>query len=299
MRPVSRVIPGLGERLADLRGTLAVDASPRNVMRVAEAHWLAGRSDLATSLLEPLVGITPGAIAPRVLLGWCYAEAGRIDESRRALAAARSLDPANPFLEMEEEKPSIPARTQDWDEAPRAPVEPVESAPTHIEHSPEPPSLTSAASEAMTADFVPANFAGAGPSPLDLVLEPASTPPALSSPPAFADAPSNTPPGFSDVPPSLPPSLTPPPLPTSPALEDPLAAERLAEPEAALTPEELRSIPPMELLSATLGEIFEKQGFDEKAIEIYREVVRRHPERQDLLARIGALEARLAGNDTA
>jgi hypothetical protein len=77
---------------------------------------------------------------------------------------------------------------------------------------------------------------------------------------------------------------------------DPLAAERLAEPEAALTPEELRAIPPAELLSATLGEIFERQGFDEKAIEIYREVVRRHPERGDLLARIEALEARAAGH---
>lgn len=84
-----------------------------------------------------------------------------------------------------------------------------------------------------------------------------------------------------------------------PAGFDPFAAERLAEPEAALTPEELRAIPPSELLSATLGEIFERQGFEEKAIEIYREVVRRHPEREDLLARIEALEARVAGHGPA
>lgn len=70
--------------------------------------------------------------------------------------------------------------------------------------------------------------------------------------------------------------------------------EREAEPEAALTEEELRDIPPSPLYSATLAEIFEKQGFEGKAIEIYEEVVRRDPARQDLQDRITDLRARLA-----
>jgi tetratricopeptide (TPR) repeat protein len=71
-----------------------------------------------------------------------------------------------------------------------------------------------------------------------------------------------------------------------------LEGERAAEPEAALTVDELRQVPPSPLYSGTLGQIFESQGFEEKAIEIYREVVRMNPNREDLLARIEALEGR-------
>jgi tetratricopeptide (TPR) repeat protein len=74
----------------------------------------------------------------------------------------------------------------------------------------------------------------------------------------------------------------------------PLAGtEAEAEPERALTPAELARVPPSPLYSATLAEIFERQGFEEKAIEIYEEVVRAHPERADLRERIAALRARL------
>jgi hypothetical protein len=69
--------------------------------------------------------------------------------------------------------------------------------------------------------------------------------------------------------------------------------EQEAEPERALTPEELADIPPSPLYSATLAEIFERQGFEEKAIEIYEEVVRTHPERVDLRERIAEIERRL------
>jgi tetratricopeptide (TPR) repeat protein len=69
--------------------------------------------------------------------------------------------------------------------------------------------------------------------------------------------------------------------------------ESEAEPERALTAEELADIPPSPLYSATLAEIFERQGFEEKAMEIYAEVVRTHPERVDLRERIAELERRL------
>lgn len=80
----------------------------------------------------------------------------------------------------------------------------------------------------------------------------------------------------------------------SPRMAPRYDGEREAEPEAALTPEELRAIPPSPLYSATLGEIFERQGFEEKAIEIYREVLRQHPDRSDLAEKIAMLESRLA-----
>ncbi|MBZ0172842.1 MAG: hypothetical protein K8E66_10710, partial [Phycisphaerales bacterium] len=70
--------------------------------------------------------------------------------------------------------------------------------------------------------------------------------------------------------------------------------ETEAEPETALTEAELLDIPPSPLYSATLAEIFEKQGFEGKAIQIYEEVVRRDPDRRDLRDRITDLRARLA-----
>lgn len=94
-----------------------------------------------------------------------------------------------------------------------------------------------------------------------------------------------------------PPPPAPVPEPYEPApvavVQDP---EREAEPESALTEAQLRDIPPSPLYSATLAEIFEKQGFEGKAIEIYEEVVRRDPARRDLQDRITDLRARLAAS---
>lgn len=70
------------------------------------------------------------------------------------------------------------------------------------------------------------------------------------------------------------------------------SGENEAEPERALTPEELARVPPSPLYSATLAEIFERQGFEEKALQIYEQVVRAHPERADLSARIASLKDR-------
>ena len=70
--------------------------------------------------------------------------------------------------------------------------------------------------------------------------------------------------------------------------------ETQAEPERALTPDELARVPPSPLYSATLAEIFERQGFEEKAIEIYERVLRLHPDREDIRARIVQLQTRIA-----
>jgi predicted Zn-dependent protease len=77
-----------------------------------------------------------------------------------------------------------------------------------------------------------------------------------------------------------------------PAADGTRSGESEAEPERALTPEELARVPPGPLYSATLAEIFERQGFEEKALQIYEQVVRAHPERVDLSARIATLRDR-------
>jgi tetratricopeptide (TPR) repeat protein len=74
--------------------------------------------------------------------------------------------------------------------------------------------------------------------------------------------------------------------------------ESQAEPARPLTREELAEIPPDPLYSATLAEIFAKQGFEEKAIQILQEVLRQHPDRSDLATRMAELERRLPGGPT-
>lgn len=197
MRPEPRSIPGLTEKLSTLEESLSHDRAPRNVMRVAEAYWISGRARDAARLLEPLVHESPNAIAPRLLLGWCYEDCGLAEMSRKSIDIVRSLDPANRYL--------------------RAP---------HLK------------AESLKTD------------------DPSRDAPRIDS-------------------------------------------EKDAEPEAALTVEELRSVPPSPLYSGTLGQIFESQGFEEKAIEIYREVVRLNPSREDLLARIEALQSRVGEEHSA
>jgi tetratricopeptide (TPR) repeat protein len=172
MRPRLPPVPGLIEELPKLVESLEQDLSSRNVVRVAEALWRLGRPERAIELLEPLTSRDRGSIAPRVLLGWCYEDAGRGTDAGEAFALVHDLDPANPYAR--------PRR------------------PQGIARELEPPPDR--------------------------------------------------------------------------------AGEREAEPEEALTEEELREIPPGPLYSMTLGRIFEKQGFEEKAKEIYAEIQRRDPE---------------------
>jgi tetratricopeptide (TPR) repeat protein len=192
MRPETRTIPGLAGALPELESSLAEDDSPRNVMKVADAFWLTGRCRQAIRLLETLIDEHPAAISPRVLLGWCYEDTGRGEDAQRVFAAARELDPANPY-----------ARHPDGAADPARP--------------------------------------GAG---------------------REEGAPS------------------------------PEGGEREAEPERALTEEELRGVPPDPLYSATLAEMFGRQGFEGKAIEIYRELLRNYPDRRDFARRIEELSRR-------
>lgn len=217
MRPEPRSVPGLAEALPALESSLHEDASPRNRMCVAEALWLAGRSDDSVSLLEPWVGAEPEAIAPRVLLAWAYEDLGRLSDAARVWSDVEALDPANPFVPVESPAPT---------------AEPVLEAPPAADASGEP---TDSEAPVRTQPDV---------------LAPLGTP------------------------------------------------ESQAEPERPLTREELAEIPPDPLYSATLAEIFAKQGFEEKAIQILQEVLRQHPDRSDLASRMRELERRLPGGST-
>jgi tetratricopeptide (TPR) repeat protein len=209
MRPERRFVEGLREELPALVAALPADAPPRDVMRVAEALWLTGRADEAAALLVPLVREDRWAIAPRLLLAWCYEDTGRAADAERCHARVRELDPANPY----------------------ATVTPV------------------------TAPVVP--VAAATPvAPVAPVATPAAEPAAAE--------------------------------PTPPD-------EREAEPERALTAQELREIPPSPLYSATLADIFAKQGFEEKAMEIYRALERTEGDPAGVRERLRALERRTGG----
>lgn len=201
MRPERRSVPGLAEKLPALEASLQPDASPRNVMRVAEGLWLLGRSDRAVDLLTPLVNGAPSLVAPRVLMSWCYEDAGKAAEARQVRRRIAELDPANPFGETEAEEPPV-------------------------------------------ADPAP------GKDSREIVLEPDAAVP---------------------------------------------AGEAEAEPERSLTEAELKEVPPGPLYSATLAEIFAKQGFQEKAIEIYRRLEKLSPESDDVRSRIRALEEQAGG----
>jgi tetratricopeptide (TPR) repeat protein len=213
MRPEPRAVPGLPGALPDLEFSLLDDRSPRNVVRVAEAFWLAGEPKRAIRLLELLLSEHRETIAARILLGWCYEAAERPLDADRVWADVARLDPENPFAgRLGETEAAEPADAEPEDEDEGEPL--VGRAPPPVESEPAPP-----------------------------------------------------------------------------AEEAPRDAEHEAEPEAELTPADLEHVPPAHLYSATLAEIFERQGFAEKALEIYREIVRQHPERQDLVERIQLLEA--------
>jgi predicted Zn-dependent protease len=113
------------------------------------------------------------------------------------------------------------------------------------------------------------------------VAESPDAPPSVAEPVPAAEAPSIA---SADAPPV-----------GRPVAETP---ESQAEPERPLTREELAEIPPDPLYSATLAEIFAKQGFEEKAIQILQEVLRQHPDRSDLATRMAELERRLPGGPT-
>ncbi|MEZ5065165.1 MAG: tetratricopeptide repeat protein [bacterium] len=246
--------------LPQLEASLGVDPSPRNVVRVADAFRLAGRPAVAAEWLRALCAERPDLVAPRILLGWCARDLGHHEEADAAFAEARELDPTNPFavpVTLPEQEPADDLVIERWD---------ADSQESSVE--------TALVSE------IPVEPAREAERVLDLPEDEApvrETERVLELP--VEDS-------------ALPVAADPRAIPEIPTVRRPRDPEAEAEPERALTEEELRDVPPSPLYSATLAEIFERQGFEEKAIEIYLEVVRSHPERSDLRDRISELAKR-------
>lgn len=93
-------------------------------------------------------------------------------------------------------------------------------------------------------------------------------------------------------PPEAPVASPRPPAPPTPAAPPALPSEARAAPPAApeMTPE-----PAGEFATLTLARIYESQGYYEKALAIYDELGRRHPNDPEIAAALVALQRRLAG----
>ena len=324
---------GLADELHELEASLLADLSPRNVMRVADACRLAGNPARALELLEALVADRPTAIAPLVLMAWCLGDLGRNEESRARLEELRAIDPANPWAAGRappdlpaSETPAEPAAAEPAKESPaepligesaeELPVEPVigesaEESPVElIAGEPlsreDPGGVEFGEAEEETLEESTGSDVFEIPAESDLAAAVAELSEVL---PAQGNEPQDEPlpelqvePEREQVEPE-PEPVEPEPEPVEPEPEPGpvelvaahLDEEAEAEPERALTAEQMADIPPSPLYSATLAEIFERQGFEEKAMEIYAEVVRAHPERVDLRERIAELERRFPG----
>jgi tetratricopeptide (TPR) repeat protein len=81
------------------------------------------------------------------------------------------------------------------------------------------------------------------------------------------------------------------PAPVEPAAAPPVAAEPSPAPPAPAEPAAVEPEPAPELASATLAELYFNQGFTEKAIGVYRQLVERDPGNERARARITELEA--------
>jgi tetratricopeptide (TPR) repeat protein len=91
------------------------------------------------------------------------------------------------------------------------------------------------------------------------------------------------------VEPAAPPSAPAPAAPAAPAPAPPAPPAPVAAPKAA-TATAPQPLIPSTLTSPTLGELYFNQGFTDKAIEVYRDLVAREPENQRLGARLQELE---------
>jgi len=153
--------------------------------------------------------------------------------------------------------------------------EPVAVAPDLVAAAPEP---VAAAPEPVAA--APEPHAAPSPPPAVFVATPEPPP----EPPAAAAK-------TVEVPWSAPPPrrVAAPPAPALPAPPAPAP-----EPERAQAPAPAPDSASGELTSATLAELYFKQGFPEKAIEVYRQLVAREPDNDRLRRRIAELEASLA-----
>jgi tetratricopeptide (TPR) repeat protein len=126
----------------------------------------------------------------------------------------------------------------------------------------------------------PAEASAAGPAPMP-------APPAAPHPPVFVEPPVPTPPMVAAPAPFEAPPPAVPPAPVAPAtVEPPPPQARAPEPSRPQIP----SREP-ELVSPTLAELYFKQGFTDKAADVYRQLLEREPDNDRLRRRLAELQS--------
>lgn len=315
----------MGQDLERLQAAYRAAPSSRRFAPLADAYRESGRLAEALEILERGVAAHPSYVSALVLMAQCQLELGRDAEAEESFARVVELDPEN-LAAMKYRAERAAGRgdksqalllldrvleIDPWDrEARRLRVE-LERVALQAPSEPEPaswlvePELELLDAEAAPVDEIalplvpeaPAEIPeaeipivdleriGAAPEPLDLVQDPGSAEP------------------HAEVEEPEPPRLARTDMAATWGVErlDDRIVVRPRQTEAELPPAELaehRDEVPRgadEFSTLTLARIYESQGYFDRALAIYDELHRRHPENVDVAERLRALQGRLAG----
>jgi tetratricopeptide (TPR) repeat protein len=224
---------------------------------LADLYRRAGRFDDAFRLLEAGLAAHPRYISALVILGRCYLETGDRPQSRGVFHQVLEIDPDN--LVVLKLMAEDAARQEDWNEATGL-LERV----VLLDPSDAPAEAELAALRARQGGQGRSSVRPRGPAP---PVEPAT--------PLDMDV---------EVEPVRPPR---PP------------AETLYHPAPPPPPRDVQALgetAPRSLATKTLAEIYLAQGYRDKALEVLREILARHPEREDIRAQIADLEREAAAS---
>lgn len=216
----------------------------------------AGRLDEARVLLEKGLGAWPASVSGRWVLARCHLAAGDRQEALEAAGAVLARDPAHAEARALQDELSERLRREQEQEVGTA------AASAHPEPAADAPA---AGDEARPSAPQPSVEPGSRPAP-DPERESAPTPP-----PAAAARPRPEPVAAES------PAVPAAPVPASPA---PAPAHSTESEEPTPT-----------FVTRTLADIYLEQGHRDKALQILRQVLAVHPDRDDITARISAIEA--------
>lgn len=238
---------------------------------------------------EPPAGAQPPGDAPIPLVA--ADEAFELERPYEAGMTSTGSTPAGASLVQPEMAPNVepvlqpepvlePEPEPDLLVPPAPPPAP-EAAPAHVVEpvwGPPPPArVPIVAASASASDSAPPGELFEFDAPDD--VSDAAT---LKAPaPAFEEPPASVP-ARSDSPPATPPSL--------PAAEPRMLPAMEAEPPPPWLAPASAGAPPPEIISSTLAELYFNQGFTEKAVEVYQQVLGREPANERARARLAELQ---------
>jgi len=285
-----------GASIEGLRERMARDPLSRAFLQLAEEYRKAGRHDEAIEICLEGLARHPTYHTARISLGRTYLEAGRLDEARRTLAEVLELAPENHLAGKL--LAEVQRRTGDVGAA-------METYRSILRHYPGDREV-----EALLKDIL--EIQGASPAQ-------ASTPAQGSAGPGqqaarSATRPSPAPAAPRPAAPYAPPPPGPPASPAAsprPAIQAPrpliAAPPAVAEPSLEYGPEDIAPAPaaPGRLPAAsegadalqtnTLAELYLRQGLVERAIEVYRAMLRVDPGNSKAARRLQELTAEPTG----